>query len=274
MTALPAIGVPSRLPQEPAETTHSAGSASRPTPVLSLVDREPRVSRLAAIRAAGLVRHASERTEAGVEGSLPVGAVLRPLLPGGSLRRGSTVAVASGNGSTSLLFAVLAEASAAGSWCAVVGMPHLGLVAAAEAGIVVDRLALVPYPGPEWVSVIGALIDGVDIVVTASPTGVPAAVASRLAARVRHRGGVLVPVGQWPGADITLEVARGAWHGLDEGRGRLRRREVEVVAHGRGAATRARRVHLWLPGPRGAAEPMAVTSVPAPVVDRGLRAVS
>src|SRR5262245_12110027 len=114
MTALPAIDVPSRLPLEPAETTHSAGSASRATPVLSLVDREPRASRLAAIRAAGLVRHASERTEAGVEGSLPVGAVLRPLLPGGSLRRGSTVAVATAHGSTSLLFAVLAEASAAG----------------------------------------------------------------------------------------------------------------------------------------------------------------
>ena len=209
-----------------------------------------RVARLAEIRAAGLVRHASERVEVGVERSLPVTAALRPLLPGGSLRRGGTIAVASG--STSLLFALLAEASTAGSWCVAVGLPRLGLVAAAEAGMAVERFALVPHPGPEWAGVVAALLDGVDIVVTATPGGVPAQVASRLVARARQRGGVLVPVGQWPGADVTLEVASDEWHGLGQGRGRLRSREIEVVAQGRGAATRARRVSLWMPGVVGA----------------------
>jgi hypothetical protein len=33
-------------------------------------------------------------------------------------------------------------------------------------------------------------------------------------------------------------------------------------------------VHLWLPGPQGAPVPMAVTPVPVPLADRGLRAVS
>ena len=42
-------------------------------------------------------------------------------------------------GATSILLALLAGASAAGSWCAVVGMPSLGLVAAAELGIALDR---------------------------------------------------------------------------------------------------------------------------------------
>jgi hypothetical protein len=204
------------------------------------------VARLAAIRAAGLVRHASEPVGAdGIERSLPVVPELRPLIPGGHLRRGTTIAVAPG--STSLLFALLAEASTAGSWCAAIGLPRLGLVAAAEAGIAVDRFALVPNPGPEWASVVAALLDGVDIVVAATPGPTGAQVAARLTARARQRGSVLVPIGTWPGADLTLEVVGGTWHGLGQGRGRLRHREVEVVTCGRGAAARTRRARLWLP---------------------------
>src|SRR5687768_13037970 len=118
------------------------------------------VTRLESLRAAGLVRRASERVDEGVERSLPVGAALRPLLPGGCLRRGSTVAISfsGAGGATSVLFALLAEASAAGSWCAVVGLPRLGLVAAAEAGVALPRLALVPHPGPDWVDAVGALL--------------------------------------------------------------------------------------------------------------------
>jgi hypothetical protein len=214
------------------------------------VDTHEHLTRLAEIRASGLVRRASDHVEESVERSLPVTAALRPLLSGGTLRRGSTVAIRPGpTGSTSLLFTLLAEASAAGSWCAAVGMPALGMVAAAEAGLAVDRFALVPFPGPDWVGVMAALIDGVDIVVVAAPVGVPAQVASRLAARVRQRGAVLVPVGSWPGADLTLEVTGARWHGLTEGRGRLRQCELEVIGYGRGAASRTRRAHLWLPGP-------------------------
>lgn len=263
---------------------------------LGAADLAARVARLAEIRSTGLVRHASEQTEGGVEQSLPLSAALRPLVPGGCLRRGSTISVMSGGaplaptssasswsapsrsvslgpasslassasassglassgsatrrpgaGSTSLLFTLLAEASAAGSWCAVVGLPRLGLVAAAEAGLALERLALVPTPGPEWASVVAALLDGVDIVVLATPGGISAQVASRLTARARQRGVVLVSVGRWPGADLVLEATGTTWHGLGQGRGRLRSRETEVVAHGRGAATRARRVHLRFP---------------------------
>jgi hypothetical protein len=241
--------------------------AAQPTPV-----------RLAEIRAAGLVRRASEHAEpAGVERSLPLAPALCPLFPGGALRRGSTVALAPVNpGTTSLLFAVLAAASAAGSWCAAVGLPDLGLVAAAEAGVVVDRLALVPQPGPEWPGVVAALLDGVDIVVLAPPGTVAPAVVSRLAARARQRGAVLIPMGSggWSGAELTLEVVASAWHGLGHdlghgdlghGRGRLGRHEVEVLARGRGAAARPRRAHLWLPTPTEGAMGAAVER-PADVV--------
>ena len=46
-----------------------------------------------------------------VEQTLPLSAALRPLFPHGGLRRGSTISVLSG--STTLLFTLLAEASAA-----------------------------------------------------------------------------------------------------------------------------------------------------------------
>lgn len=222
------------------------------------------VARLDSLRAAGLVRRASERVDEGVERSLPVAPVLRPLLPNGSLRRGGTVSIRASAtlpespsaGATSLLFALLAEASTAGSWCAAVGLPALGLVAAAEAGVAVQRLALVPRPGPDWVETVGALLDGLDIVALATPGGVAPQLATRIAARARQRGSVLLAMGAWPGAEVSLDVVRSAWHGLGRGVGRLRRREVEVVASGRGAAARSRRVRLWLPGAGGAAAAM------------------
>lgn len=201
---------------------------------------------------ADLVRPASDPDPAGAHRTLPVLPELIGLLPNRGLRRGSTVAVGTGqparSGGTSLLLALLAEASRAGSWCAVVGVPTLGMGAAAELGIALDRLALVPNPGPEWATVVAALIDGVDVVVIAVPGAVSDSVTSRLAARARQRGSVLVPYGRWAGADVTLQVVAGAWEGLGQGRGRLRRREVTVSARGRGAAARPKEIKVWMPG--------------------------
>jgi hypothetical protein len=202
---------------------------------------------------AELVRPAGASDAPGVHRMLPVVPELSGLLPGRGLRRGSTVAVAAGRaapvgGSTSLLLALLAEASRSGSWCAVVGLPSLGALAAQENGIALERLALVPDPGPDWPTVIAALIDGVDIVVAAVPGQVAPAIADRLVARARQRGSVLMPFGQWPGADVTLQVTAARWEGLSAGRGRLRRREVTILARGRGAAARPKEITLWMPG--------------------------
>ncbi|MDG4832172.1 hypothetical protein O7627_23090 [Solwaraspora sp. WMMD1047] len=200
---------------------------------------------------AALVRPASEPDPTGPHRLLPVLPALTGLLPARGLRRGSTVAVTSGQparGCTSLVLGLLAEASRSGSWCAVVGVPTLGAVAAADLGIALDRLALVPHPGPDWATVVAALIDGVDVVVVAVPGQVSASVTGRLAARARQRGSVLVPYGGWEGADVTLRVVRGMWEGLGAGRGRLRRREVTIAALGRGAAARPKEIRIWLPG--------------------------
>jgi hypothetical protein len=191
---------------------------------------------------------------------LPVLPALEPLLPPGGLRRGSAVAV---RGSASLLLALLAGPSRAGAWCAVVGLPALGLVAAAETGVALDRLALVPDPGPDWAAVAGALLDAMDVVVVAPRGRVLDGDVRRLAARARQRGAVLVPYGavRWPGAELRLSVAAGGWEGLDSGSGHLRARRVAVRAEGRGSAARARELRLWLPAPGG-----GVRADPTPVL--------
>jgi hypothetical protein len=211
----------------------------------------------------GLVRRASDYADtaistaggSGIHRVLPVLPELSRVLPGRGLRRGSTIAVRPGQswpaGGSSLVLSLIAEASRSGSWCAVVGIPTFGAVAAAEAGIALERLALVPYPGPEWPTVVAALIDGVDVVISAVPAAVSGSIASRLSARARQRGCVLVPYGQWEGADVTLEVTRGAWEGLGQGHGRLRRRQLSISVRGRGAASRPKEVTVWMPDASG-----------------------
>jgi hypothetical protein len=206
--------------------------------------------------AAGRTELVGPGTTLADERLLPVLPALRPLLPHQGLRRGTTVAVAR---SAALALALVAGASAAGSWVAAVGLPDLGIVAAAETGIALERLALVPVPGARaWPTVVAAFLDAVDVVLVRSPAGLPAAPARRLAARARERGAVLVPLGAWSEpADLRLAVTSSDWHGLGQGHGSLRARRVEVVASGRGAAARERRVLLWLPSPDGTIIPAA-----------------
>ena len=178
----------------------------------------------------------------------PVVEPLAPLLPGGGLRRGSVVAV---HGSMALLLALLAAATAQGAWAAVVGIGDLGLLAAAEAGVVVQRLALVPRPGSDPAPVAAALLDGVGLVALAGVDRVSPGARRSLAARARQRGSVLLPLGRWPGAEVELDCRAEAWYGAAAGYGRLRGRDVVVRAVGRGAAARPRTARLLLPGPDG-----------------------
>lgn len=203
----------------------------------------------ASLATSGAVGVASDLTRApsGRVRMLPVQAGLEGLFPWGGLRRGSTVSV---HGSTSLLLALLAAPTASDSWAAVVGLPDLGVLAAAELGVAVDRLALVRRPGADLPAVVAALLDGMDLVVAPRARLTDAQV-RRLSARARHRGAVLLAAGPWPGADLELRCARARWHGLGDGCGRLTRREVTVQARGRGAAARPVRAVVQLPDAGG-----------------------
>jgi hypothetical protein len=182
------------------------------------------------------------------EAVLPVLPPLKELLPAGGLQRGSVVAA----GRWSLLcLALVAEASAAGSWCAAAGLPQLGVAAAAGAGLDPQRLLLIPDPGPGWPQVVASLLDGCDLVLLRPPDPPSAQARRRLEATLRRSGGVLVVAGEWDGAQARLHIARQEWTGIGAGHGRLRARRVQVVADGRGAAARSAARWLWLPGPDG-----------------------
>ena len=103
--------------------------------------------------------------------TLPVPRALAPLFPGGSLRRGTTTTVRGqpGHGATTLALALLAGASATGSWCAVVGLPDPGVVAAAGLGLDLRRVVFVPCPGRSWAEAAGDLLSGVDAVLVRPP---------------------------------------------------------------------------------------------------------
>lgn len=224
------------------------------------------VAELLARLPAGAVARAS--AVAPVADLVPVSSALAPLFPAGGLRRGSTVEVAVGGpvglgrgspaddvgyaeapaaGGSTLLLNLLAGASTAGCWCAVVGAPGLGLAAAAEAGVELSRLALVPAPGQAFARVVGALMDGFDLVVVAPPARLTPADARAASARARRFGAVLISAGPWPGADVRLTPVQGDWEGLGSGHGRLRSRRLLVRASGRGAAGgRGRGVELRL----------------------------
>ena len=171
------------------------------------------------------------------EQRLPVLPAFEGLLPGAGLRRGATVSIGSAagvGGATSLALALVAEASRTGSWVAAVGLPSLGLVAADELGVALERLVLVAAPERDaWGGVVAALVDGFDLVILhAGRTGVRTADARRLVARARERGAVLLQLGPgWPeGADLQLQVTRSRWEGLDDGHGHLQARKVRVTA--------------------------------------------
>jgi hypothetical protein len=175
---------------------------------------------------------------------LAVPPALAPLLPDG-LRRGSTTAVL---GSTSLVLAMIAAAcTAREAWAAVVGQPSLGLLAAAQTGVALQRLAVVPRPGAEAPTVVAALLDGIDVVVVGPGAVLTDADRRRLMARARDRGSVLIATSPWPGAGCVLTVEGRRWSGVGEGDGRLRAHELHLTRTGRGSAGRAQDLSIVLP---------------------------
>lgn len=188
--------------------------------------------------------------------ALPTHPALGELLPGGALAAGGVYAV---DNSTTLALGLLQGPSAAGSWCAVVGVPDLGVEAAAGLGLDLERLVLVPHPGEQWLPVVSALVDVVTVVLVKPPTRtgrapIGDAAASRLAARLRQREAVLVSLGggsaqSWPHTDARLTVTESDWAGIGSGFGHLTARQVTVSSASRSWAGRAKSRRLWLPGP-------------------------
>jgi len=157
-----------------------------------------------------------------------------------SLPRG-TVAVLSG--ARSLLLGVVAAVTAAGGNAAIVGQPDIGLLAAAEMGADLSRIAVIPDPGADPVEVAAVLVDGMDLVVLGlGGRRVPQTRARAVVARARTKGcTLLVTDGEWQGAPTRL-AARVCGYELTAGGcpgfGRISRVRLQVsgVCAGRAIA--------------------------------------
>jgi len=163
---------------------------------------------------------------------------LGELLPGSALARGSVVRVDSDPVACSLAAAV----TAMGEWAAAVDLDgSYGALAAAEAGVALERFAVVRrVPPARWATVVAALLEGVTLVLADVPRGVSLGDARRLTARARERAAVLVlherGDASWPASvALTLRASGGPW---DLTAGHLVARSLQVVVDGRGAAAR------------------------------------
>ena len=183
---------------------------------------------------------------------LPLRSDLAPLFPWNGLKRGTVIEITS----SVITMALLAEATTQGSWAAVVGSPEMGLAAAREQGVALERLVVVHRPPlDQAATVIAALVDALDVVVVGPRLLQRSVDARRLSARARERGSVLVSRGGWmEGPDVSLHVRAQHFVGMSEGHGHLSGWSVDVETSGRGAASRPRRATLTLARPYQAAE--------------------
>src|SRR5699024_11257075 len=145
------------------------------------------------------------------------------------------------------------------SWCALVDLPDAGLAAAATLGLALDRVVVVPRPGPDAPVVLAAVADGFDVLVLGRGTGLAERDRRSLTARLRVRGAVLLTTAAWPGADVVLRVVSRTWQGVGRGEGLLRTGALELAArHRRFPTELTARVQLGPAGLVAAPGPVAV----------------
>ena len=129
-------------------------------------------------------------------------------------------------------------------------MPRLGVEAAEGIGVDLSRLVLVPDPGARWLAVTSTVAEVLPVVAV-RPSGRAAdGEVSRLAARLRDRGAVLLVQGPWPQAEAVLDIGEPAWEGVGRGHGYLAAREVTLTSSSR-RWPRSRRARVLLPDASG-----------------------
>lgn len=183
-----------------------------------------------------------------VRAPLPIAPSFTPLFVDGGLVRGRTVAC-TGDAALSTALALSASATCLGSWLAVIGVPQLGVGAAIEAGVAIERIVLAqpPRASREWVATVAALVEGFDVLIVAPPTSLSAHDARRLQTRVAARQSVLIVVHlpsplaacapQVFGADLDVRADTVAWSGIEQGGSHITQRMVHVRVSGRRCAS-------------------------------------
>jgi hypothetical protein len=178
-----------------------------------------------------------------------VPSALSSLFPNGGLQHGSLVNVTP----ASVLCALIAKATSQGHWCSVVDVSNLFVGAIEAYGGDLERCVFIRSVKDQGINVLASLISSTSIVVS----GVDVkrlSDARRLAARTQESGNILLTTGRsdWPISPfMSISVVSQHWDGIGTGHGLLQTRLVELRAVGRGAASKERRLHVWLPNSNG-----------------------
>jgi len=178
------------------------------------------------------------------------------MLPDAGLVRGRVVGC-TGPAAMSLALSLGSRAAATGAWLAVVGVPMLGVEAAGELGVPLERLVMVDTDArpATWAERVGAAADGFDLILTRPPAGAERVV-RKVRQRLQARGVVLLAVGPTtPGisCDVEFSTTSVEWAGAGTGHGSLMGRRAMVRVGGRRMPRSVER-ELWLPGPHGRVE--------------------
>ncbi|WP_330183276.1 hypothetical protein OHB26_06250 [Nocardia sp. NBC_01503] len=250
--------IPARGAETAARRPAAVGAPPSPRPLVTGAPPGVRERSDGALR--GLGEDTRALTESLRREALPVPPVLENLLPEGGLAKGSVVLY---SGAHSLLSGLLASVTGSGGYAAVVGMPRLGLLAAAEMGARLDRLAVVADPGSDPLEVASVLLDGLDLVVLGlNGAAVPMSRTRVLTAKARSKGATLVVTGgSWAGPVLRIDTEVTGYSGLGRGCGRLRTVLLNVSVRSRSAQPRTG--HLTLCPSNGRVEWVATNQAVA-----------
>ena len=179
-----------------------------------------------------------------LERTLPTPADCADLFAEGGLVRGRTLS-STGPAATTVMLRLVAAAVEEGGWMAVIDVPTLGLDAASELGIALERIVAIDtrrtgsdtgdIDAGVWADVVAAAADGFEVLVTRVPGDVRPSTLRKVVTRLQQRGVVMMVVGD-PGplsCDGVIDTGHQVWGGVGAGWGRLEHRVVEVTATGR-----------------------------------------
>ena len=174
--------------------------------------------------------------------TLPVPSELRAMFPEGGLVRGRTV-LCSGDAAVAMALRVVSSATQAGSWLGIVGVHNVGVQAASEHGVALQRVVFVQPASSrtEWVNTVAAAADGFDVLMLEVPRGTTEADARRVQTRIQARRNALVLIGATHQSavqsvfqpDVIMDTSTTQWHGIERGAGHVQGRDVQVAVSGR-----------------------------------------
>ncbi|MDK8845597.1 hypothetical protein QP888_03540 [Corynebacterium sp. MSK297] len=178
---------------------------------------------------------------------------LAGVIPAGGLPKNS---VSHCNDCPALVSELIAQISAQGKTIAIVNWSELSLAQVGESGDL-SKIITVPNPGREWMTALGVLAEGVDVLIYRSPrthTLSPTQARPLLAKIRKGRAAVLTVGAQVPSPALTINAQVTGFSGIGCGSGRIRNTEIAVSSYSK---THRNGPVMLTCGARSSAEPSA-----------------